>query len=115
MAGTMGYKRMQRLTHDMENVFSEIRNGKITVQASMVDVLFRGLDALENYLEEITNSGDEGQEDNEDIIKDLNAFLDGSADAPKVEEKKEEKEEKEEEAVSVQKDSEEDESVFRNM
>ena len=24
MAGTMGYKRMQTLTHDMENVFSEI-------------------------------------------------------------------------------------------
>ena len=29
MAGTMGYKRMQRLTHDTENVFSEIRNGKM--------------------------------------------------------------------------------------
>ena len=24
MAGTMGYKRMQTLTHDMENVFSEV-------------------------------------------------------------------------------------------
>ena len=31
MAGTMGYKRMQALTHDMENVFSEIRNGKMKV------------------------------------------------------------------------------------
>jgi len=29
MAGTMGYKRMQNLTHDMENVFSEVRNGNI--------------------------------------------------------------------------------------
>ncbi len=27
MAGTMGYKRMQNLTHNMENVFSEVRNG----------------------------------------------------------------------------------------
>lgn len=96
MAGTMGYKRMQRLTHDLENVFSEIRNGKISVQASMVDVLFRGLDALENYLDVITNSGDEGDEDNEDIINDLNAFLGGGqpeaaagaapAEAPKKEE-----------------------------
>ena len=33
MAGTMGFKRMQRLTHDMENVFSEIRNGKMTVKS----------------------------------------------------------------------------------
>ena len=29
MAGTMGYKRMQNLTHNMENVFSEIRNDKM--------------------------------------------------------------------------------------
>ena len=32
MAGTMGYKRMQALTHDMENVFSEVRNGNIKVK-----------------------------------------------------------------------------------
>ena len=28
MAGTMGYKRMQNLTHDMENVFSEVQRKK---------------------------------------------------------------------------------------
>ena len=41
MAGTMGYKRMQNLTHDMENVFSEVRNGKIKVDGHMVDILSR--------------------------------------------------------------------------
>ena len=41
MAGTMGYKRMQRLTHDMENVFSEIRNGKMNVIADLVDIVFK--------------------------------------------------------------------------
>ncbi|MGN1083504.1 MAG: Hpt domain-containing protein, partial [Lachnospiraceae bacterium] len=75
MAGTMGYKRMQRLTHDMENVFSEIRNGKMKASAKLVDVLFKGLDALEQYLDVIVNSGDEGTEDNEDIIKALNDIL----------------------------------------
>jgi len=40
MAGTMGYKRMQNLTHDMENVFSEVRNGNIKVTSDMCDVLF---------------------------------------------------------------------------
>lgn len=108
MAGTMGYKRMQRLTHDMENVFSEIRNGKIKVQATMVDVLFRGLDALENYLDVITNSGDEGEEDNEDIINDLNAFLGSSTPASKTEEKKVD-------TVSASKVVDETDSVFRNM
>ena len=38
MAGTMGYKRMQKLTHDMENVFQEIRNGNMKVQANLIDV-----------------------------------------------------------------------------
>ena len=38
MAGTMGYKRMQRLTHDMENVFSEIRNGKMNVNADRIQM-----------------------------------------------------------------------------
>ena len=32
MAGTMGYKRMQNLTHDMENVFTEVRNGNMKVE-----------------------------------------------------------------------------------
>lgn len=76
MAGTMGYKRMQRLTHDMENVFSEIRNGKMSVTADLVDVLFKGLDALEGYLSNIQESADEGTEDYEDIIQQLNTILD---------------------------------------
>lgn len=72
MAGTMGYKRMQKLTHNMENVFSEIRNGTMKVSSDLVDILFRGLDALESYLEIIINTGDEGTEDNADIVSDLN-------------------------------------------
>ncbi len=77
MAGTMGYKRMQRLTHATEDVFSEIRSGNMKVTADLVDILFRSLDALEAYLDNIINSQDEGQEDNEDIIKLLNDALNG--------------------------------------
>ncbi len=75
MAGTMGYKRMQNLTHNMENVFSEIRNDKMKVTASLVDTLFQCLDALEAYLSNIQETSDEGTEDNEAIIKLLNEFL----------------------------------------
>lgn len=75
MAGTMGYKRMQRLTHDCENVFSEIRNGKMKVSSELVDVLFKGLDALETYLGNIQAESNEGEDDNEDIINALNNIL----------------------------------------
>ena len=88
MAGTMGYKRMQNLTHDMENVFSEVRNGHIKVNASMIDCLFQCLDALDEYLGNIQESGDEGTNDNELLIKDLNAMLNGGAE--KAEDKKDE-------------------------
>lgn len=77
MSGTMGYKRMQHLTHDMENVFSEIRNGKMKVTSELVDILFKGLDALETYLENIQTEGTEGENDNEEIITALNNFLNG--------------------------------------
>ena len=77
MAGTMGYKRMQNLTHDMENVFSEVRNGNITVKANMIDVLFQCLDALEEYTTNIRENADEGTNDNEPLIKQLNEILNG--------------------------------------
>lgn len=79
MAGTMGYKRMQTLTHDMENVFSEVRNGNIKVKADMIDVLFQCLDALEEYNTNIRESSDEGTNDNGALIKRLNEIMSGGA------------------------------------
>lgn len=75
MAGTMGFKRMQHLTHDMENVFQEVRSDHIKVTSGMIDLLFKCLDALEGYVDNIKSTSDEGTEDNEVIIKELNDFI----------------------------------------
>ncbi len=75
MSGTMGYKRMQHLTHDMENVFSEIRNGHMKANSQLVDILFKGLDALETYLGNIQSDANEGEDDNQDILNALNDIL----------------------------------------
>ncbi|MCR4739648.1 MAG: chemotaxis protein CheA [Lachnospiraceae bacterium] len=75
MAGTMGYKRMQNLTHDMENVFTEVRNGNMKVTSNLIDVLFKALDAIEEYEKVIRETSDEGTNDNEAIIKELNRIL----------------------------------------
>lgn len=91
MAGTMGYKRMQTLTHDMENVFSEVRNGNIKVKANMIDLLFQCLDALEEYTNNIRETGDEGTNENEPLIKLLNEELGKKDEKPAGEPKKEEK------------------------
>ena len=94
MAGTMGFKRMQHLTHDMENVFQEVCSEKIHVDSSMIDLLFDCLSALDAYLENIKSSSDEGTEENEVIIKSLNDFISnanngGGSPAPKEEAKAE--------------------------
>ena len=85
MAGTMGFKRMQHLTHDMENVFQEVRSDKVKVSSGLIDILFQCLDAIEGYLEIIKSTSDEGTEDSEAIITALNDFLneaEGMAAAP---------------------------------
>jgi len=91
MAGTMGYKRMQGLTHNMENVFSEVRNGAATVNSTVVDALFQCLDALDEYVTNIQSTGDEGTNDNEAIIKIFDDFLAGGAAPAATAESKDEK------------------------
>lgn len=86
MSGTMGYVRMQKLTHDLENVFSEVRSGNMKVSSKLIDIMFRALDAIEAYLQTIVDTSSEGTEDNQDIIDDLNKVLkEGTAGEEKEE------------------------------
>ena len=89
MAGTMGFKRMQHLTHDMENVFQEVRSDKIKVNSAMIDLLFKCLDAIDGYLNNVKASSDEGTEENEHIIKELNDFIAAANGTVQTEEKTE--------------------------
>ena len=77
MAGTMGYKRLQRLTHDMEDCFSAVRSGQMNVTSGLMDVLFQALDSIEGYVETIQNTSDEGDNDNDSIVNELQKFLKG--------------------------------------
>jgi two-component system chemotaxis sensor kinase CheA len=91
MAGTMGYTKMTNLTHQMENVLDDIRNGKIEVNTFIVDVLFECLDFLENAVNSVASHGNEGNAAADDIIVKLNTILNGktlvavTAEASKVE------------------------------
>ena len=81
MAGTMGFKNMQNLTHEMENVFSEVRNNSIKVNENIIDILFACLDALQKYLDVISSTGNEGDEDNKELADRLKALIGGNNDA----------------------------------
>ncbi|MBR4781817.1 MAG: chemotaxis protein CheA [Lachnospiraceae bacterium] len=108
MAGTMGYKRMQRLTHDMENVFQEIRSGKMKVRPELTDCLFEGLDALQEYVDNIINTQDEGTNDNQPLIDALARELDiglNGGETEKAPEKNAEPEKKAEPVQEVKEDN----------
>ncbi len=81
MAGTMGYTRMQNLTHDMEDVFSDVRAGKIKIKSADIDVLLQCLDAIQGYVDNITENQDEGTEEHQNIIKSLADIRNGGGGA----------------------------------
>ncbi|HCC08292.1 MAG TPA: chemotaxis protein CheA [Clostridiales bacterium] len=85
MSGTMGYNNMQKLTHTMESVLAEIRTGNVSVSSKLVDVLFKSVDALENYLNEITETGKEGIKEHISLISDLNSLLESNNKQSKIE------------------------------
>lgn len=57
MAATMGFEDLASLTHQMENVLDLVRNEKLVMQEFIFDTLFKGLDALESMVQDITAGG----------------------------------------------------------
>ena len=80
MAATMGYSKMTKLTHQMENVLDDIRNSKIDVNTFIIDVLFECLDFLENAVNHVASNGNEGNNLADDIIVKLNIILKGKTE-----------------------------------
>jgi len=56
-SAVMGYEKMTSLTHEMENVFDQIRKGKMDISGPLMDALFPALDTLNLLREEILNKG----------------------------------------------------------
>jgi len=88
MAGTMGYTHMQNLTHKMEDVLDALRNERIRVTADVVDVLFKCLDALESYVDTVSETGSEGEEEYADIVSFLSDILGNEGSKTQLQENK---------------------------
>ncbi|MGY0375108.1 chemotaxis protein CheA [Clostridium sp. JNZ J1-5] len=79
MAATMGFNEMAELTHKMEDVLSQFREGKLKVTQQVVTVLFKCLDTLEQMVNNIS----EGIEESipiEEIIEHLESIVDGKSE-----------------------------------
>lgn len=76
MAATMGFNDMAELTHKMEDVLSQFREGKLKVTQKVVTVLFKCLDTLEQMVNNISEGIDENISI-EDIMENLESIAQG--------------------------------------
>ena len=80
MAATMGYTKVTKLTHEMENLLHVIRNGEVKINSKIIDILFESLDKLEEYIDYINENGEEGDLDTGKLVKSINDIINSKFD-----------------------------------
>ncbi len=80
MSSTMGYEDMADLTHHMEDILSDLKEGLLQANPVVVDVLFQSFDRLQLIIEQIESNGS-GEIDNSELIKVLGAIKNGVSQA----------------------------------
>lgn len=83
MAATMGFTAMAELTHKMEDVLSNFREGKLEVSENVVTILFKCLDTLETMVNNI-ESGIDDDVDVTEIVTALGEIVNGNTAAIEV-------------------------------
>lgn len=71
-SAVMGYDKMSSLTHEIENLFDQMRKGLLQVSGSLVDTLFMALDTLQELRDEIL--GKDVSVDIGPVVADLRKF-----------------------------------------
>jgi len=75
MAATMGFEKLTKLSHKIENLMDEIRNDKVVIESKLVDLLFGGIDYISKIVEQIKNKGREDIDISDYLLR-LSDFLD---------------------------------------
>ena len=81
MAGTMGFNQMMGLTHAMEDRLDAARKGTKPLAEADINLLFSGLDTLQNMVDSIRNGGNDAHID----VSQMVAKLRGEAPMPSEE------------------------------
>ncbi len=82
MAGSLGFGKMTSLTHKMEDVLDALRNSRMKNSSEIMDVLFKSLDALEDYVGCISENSDEGDSDYSNLVDLLAGIVENNGTAP---------------------------------
>ena len=86
MSGTMGFTNIATLTHEMENLLDALRNGEAEPTSQIIDILFRCFDSLDEYINHIIETGEEGELDSTELVKEIYNSLHTDEDSSQIEE-----------------------------
>ncbi|KLO22397.1 chemotaxis protein CheA [Marinitoga sp. 1197] len=75
MAGTMGFDKIAKVSHKMENILDKIRKGETKVTSDLIDLLFKTLDALNESIADISNGGKGNLTSLDDLISILEKYI----------------------------------------
>ncbi len=78
-AGFLGFSKLEKVTHVAENLFGNIRSGKMKLGSDVSSGLFKMIDAVRQILSCIERHNDEGEENIEPLVTLLSSLGD---DAP---------------------------------
>jgi two-component system chemotaxis sensor kinase CheA len=76
MSSTMGFEDLADLTHHMENILSDLKEGLLEVNPQVVDILFQCFDRLQQIIERIESNGS-GKIDNSELLMILEGIKSG--------------------------------------
>jgi len=76
MSSTMGYEDLADLTHHMEDVLSELKEGLLQANSQVVDILFQCLDRAQLIIDQIESNGT-ADYNNQDLIRALSQIKEG--------------------------------------
>ncbi len=77
-SGSLGYSRIEAVSHRGENLLSRMRDGKLVLTGEITTTLLAATDLLRKMLSSIEETGSEGMEDTQPVITSLERFLEPS-------------------------------------
>jgi two-component system chemotaxis sensor kinase CheA len=80
MSSTMGFDDLADLTHHMENVLSDLKEGILPVNSAVIDIIFQCFDRLQMIIDQIEVNGS-GTMDNSELISILENIKAGDFEA----------------------------------
>lgn len=86
-SGFLGLNKINGLAHKAENILDELRQGSMRVTGTIMDLILSATDALRTMVDNLENSGVEGDVDTSPIIAQIEAVLAGESIAPAPEAK----------------------------